>query len=297
MVHFKIPSAAAVVAPVQVDEDAAYAFSSRPVAKDVVSYRECALEFFCAISVVGARSVWGRSVDTAILVRIAQLAAPYIVSVDILTARLAEDKFAADYLMRFEPDFRGTAWWWQKPHSVESAMHCDGTGGGGILVGGICTVPPMDNDHINSAVMRQDDQGVDEDFVMVIEKRGSDNFYMDVMVHRDKTMRDLLRCLTVHFRLPSDQRTAMVFWGMRDDGTADLENHDGGLYLHSKHPSPMMDKSMGEMWTLMQKLADDMVESWRGDVDPALGHWDENVQEHREYWNIINNTIVLMECV
>jgi len=214
MVHFKSPSAAVevvVAAPVQVDADAAYAFSSRPMAKDIVSYRERALHFFCAISVFGARSMWEKSVDTAILVSIAQLAALYIVSVDILTARLAEDKFAGDYLMRFEPHFRGTTWWWHKGDWVESEMDCDGTGGGCIFVGGICTVPHIDYDHMNLIVMRKDNQGEGEDFVMVIEKRGSKKIYMDVMVHKDKTMRDLLRFLTVHFRLLDDPSTAMVF--------------------------------------------------------------------------------------
>jgi len=155
----------------------------------------------------------------------------------------------------------------------------------------------MDNDHMNSIVMRENDQGENEDFVMVIERRGSTNYCMDLMVYTNKTMRDLLRFLMVHFCLRHDQTTVMVFWGMREDGTADLENNDGGLHLHSEHPSPMMDKTMGDMWTILQTLADDMVGLWRGDVDPAHGYWDTNVQEHTEYWNIINNTIVLMDCV
>ena len=67
---------------------------------------------------------------------------------------------------------------------------------------------------------------------------------------------NMLRFLTVHFRLRQDSNKVMVFWGMRDDGTADLENTDGGLDLHCKHPSPVMHKSVGDMWIILQSLAD-----------------------------------------
>jgi len=298
MVHFKIPYAgvvAVVAAPVLEDEDAAYVFASRPMAKDVILYRENVLQFFCSVTVNGARSKWGQCVEPGILVRIATLAAPYIVSADIFMARFADDKFADDYLMCFEPHFRDTEWWWQKGDWVQTATDSDGTVGGGIVAGGICMVPHMDNDNMTSIVMLEDEEGDAETFVMVIERRGSTNCYMDLMVHKNKTMRDVLRFLTVHFRLHQDQSTVMLFCGMREDGTADLENTDGGLYLHSKHPAPMMDKSMGDMWTILQSLADDMVQLWRGAVDPAHGHWDTTVQEHDECWNIINNTVVLMD--
>lgn len=62
--------------------------------------------------------------------------------------------------------------------------------------------------------------------------------------------------------------------------------------MHSQHTLSMLDKSMGDMWTIVQTLTDDMLKLWQGDMDPVLGQWDENVQEHKEYWQLVRYTIV-----
>jgi len=49
---------------------------------------------------------------------------------------------------------------------------------------------------------------------------------------------------------------------------------------------------MGDLWTIVQTLTDDMLKLWQGDMDPVLGQWDENVQEHKEYWQLVRYTIV-----
>jgi len=304
MVSFKMQTAL-VVTPMKERDDPANAFKPhRPVAQDLVLYRINALEFLCAVSLDGARSLYGRSVEPAILLHIVTLSAPYVIDGRIMQSRSADDPFSDDFLFVFEEWFRTSRWWWHttswidaEPNS-ESApekewgdgadLDAKSTINGGIFVGGIATVPVIDNDHMSSRVFRQDSDDNDEYIILVIERRGSVNFYMDLMVHVSKTMRQVLRFLTVYFELRQDESTRMVVWAMRDDGTADLEDPAASLSLHSKHHSVVLDKTMGEMWEMLNKVQDDMVQD---DDD------DDDVQTHYEYWPIVQNTIAFYDNV
>ena len=298
MVHFKVPPTVVVVVPaVKERDEPKNAFRARPVAEEIIGYRHRALAFFCAINIQGARSPYGQSIEPAILTHIAALAAPYIIDADIFEARRADDYFADDYLLFFQECYRTKGWWWHDLSWGDSQLDAKSSVNAGIFTGGIASVPHVDDDDSISTVFRQDNEGNNEYFVIVVERRGSVHYYIDLMVHASKTMRDVLRFLTARFRLHSDESTCMVLWGMCDDGTADLECTEGGLFLHSKHKSPMMDKTMGEMWPIIEKLNDDMVHLWEGEMDPGLGGWDENVQEHTEYWAIVRNAITLLDNV
>ena len=69
----------------------------------------------------------------------------------------------------------------------------------------------------------------------------------------------------MHKNLRSDESTCLTFWGMRDDGSADIDSMSNGLFLHSLHTSPLLDKTMGEMWQLMEKHQEMMQDNWTSD--------------------------------
>ena len=55
--------------------------------------------------------------------------------------------------------------------------------------------------------------------------------------------------------------------------------------MHSKHHSVVLDKTMGEMWEMLNKVQDDMVQD------------DDDVQTHYEYWPIVQNIIAFYDNV
>jgi len=293
MVSFNIRPAPALVVARTDRNDPENAFQKRPVADDVFLYRDKVLAIFCAISLQGARSDVGRLIECGVLMHIAALAAPYIVNGEIFQAKCSQDHFAGDYLLLFQESFRKSAWWWNSITWDVHALRAKCSANAGIFTGGIGIVPTIHDDNISSDVYRMDGDLENEHFVIAIERRGSVRVYMDLMVHKSKTMREMLGFLTRYFRLKSDKSTRLIFWGMCDDGTANLTAQKGGLGLHSEHTSPMLDKTMGEMWGIMTKLSSDMNLLWRGNL--AEGEYDDDVEQHREWWSIMRNTITLMD--
>ena len=302
MVCLEMP-AALVVAPMKERDDPANAFKPhRPVVDDLVLYRSNALEFLCAVSIEGARSLFGQCIEPAILVHIVALSAPYVIDGKIMLTRSADDPFSDDFLFVFEEWFRASRWWWHTtswidtdPDSEVMSMRDFGGDGaeldaksaanGGIFAGGIATVPHIAQDEMSSCVFRYDADENNEYIILVVERRGSVNYYMDLMVHVSKTMREVLRFLTLYFELPQDESTRMVVWAMRNDGTANLEDPEASLSLHSKHHSVVLDKTMGEMWNMLNKVQDEMIPE------------DDDVPDHCEYWPIIQNIVALYDNV
>jgi len=146
------------------------------------------LELLCAVSIEGARSLYGQSVEPAILVHIVALSAPFVIDGKIMLARSAKDPFSDDFLFVFEMWFRSSRWWWHttlwidaEPNFKSAAEKHWGNGGGdldakstvngGIFAGGIATVPLLDNDHMGSCVFRQDADDNDEYIILVIAAR------------------------------------------------------------------------------------------------------------------------------
>jgi len=284
-------------------DDPANAFKAhRPVAADLVLYRRNALEFLCAVTIDGARSLFGQCIQSEILLHIVALSAPYVIDGKIMLSRNADDPFANDFLLVFEEWFRASRWWWHTtswidtdPDSEVISMRDFGGDGAeldaksaandGIFAGGIATVPNIAQDEMSSCVFRYDADENNEYIILVVERRGSVNYYMDLMVHVSKTMRQVLLFVTRYFELPQDESTRMVVWAMREDGTADLEDPEASLSLHSKHHSVVLDKTMGEMWNMLNKVQDEMIPE------------DDDVPDHCEYWPIIQNIVALYDNV
>jgi len=264
-------------------------FSMRPNTDDVYLYREKVFEIFCGIRLEGARSKFGRNVEVEVLVLIAALAAPYIVDGRIFQTLYVEDKFATDYLLPYQITHRDCPWWWNSVTWNDEQLRAKCNASEGILTGGIGIVPSTDQDNIRSDVYRVDENGENEYFVMAIERSGSMRIYMDLMVYKSQTMRQLLGFLTKYFSVESKRTTELIFWGMKYDGTANLKASKGGLGLDSESTSPMLDKTMGEMWEIMNKLSSDFDRIWRADDTD-----DEDLEQHGKWWAILRHTITFM---
>jgi len=242
----------------------------RPTMACVVAYRERALATFCAISLHGARSAYGRSVIPHVLVHIAVLAAPYIICDKIFRADYVDNFLAHDVVLRYQSAFRNSGWWW---HMLTDEIEMDdlrvkGMACNGMLVGGIAMPYYPDNArnaHHISVVSDRDVHHVPTWITFVLQRRGCGFYNTDLMIRTDKTLRQVLQFVTSHKNLRSDESTCLTFWGMCQEGSPDLDSMSGGVFLHSRHTSPLLDKSMGEMWQLMQTHQQLMLDNWTSD--------------------------------
>ena len=276
----------------------------RPTKESLMEYRKKALAFFCGVTLDGARSHWGTVVDVPILVNIARLAAPYIICSEMFDTRHAHDRFAHDQVLRFEHSLRRYGWWWRLPtDDIDSSdLHTKRLACDGIVFGGI-TMPWQQSDIFEafsvwnrrcdqkSEVLARNDNCDPTWMTLVLQRRGSCFYNIDVMVSADKTLRHLLRVVTAQLRLRSDESTRLVFWGMHDDGTTDLESATGGASLHHCHPSPLMDMRMGDIWVLMETHQQMMHDHWTSlTYDPH----DQTLM-HQEYHAIWTGLLCLVD--
>ena len=240
----------------------------RPTKESLVKYRKKALAIFCGVTLRGTRSDRGTVVNAPILVYSARLAAPYIICSEMFDTHSAHDLFAHDHIFRYEHALRRYGWWWHlATDDIDPTdLHTKRLACNGIVFDGIA-MPwyPSDTCSVWTRCQRSEVLERDDDYDptwMTLERRGSCFYNIDVTVGADKTLREMLRVVISHLRLRSDESTRMIFWGMHDNGTTDLELVIGGASLHHRHASPLMDKQMGDIWELMETQRQIMHDHW-----------------------------------
>jgi len=168
---------------------------SNPTAQDVFDFDKIATVFFAVIHIHHAKSMWVQLVDPNILLRITELAAPYMLHPEMYVARHGPGRLkwvpgsSDDALLVFDPTFRRFNWWWHDGKSAEAVLDLNATNVPRIFAGSLAMWCFEGNEvQHGSSVMKMDSDGKPLFIAICLDVRSSYTVKMDLMVHVDMTM-------------------------------------------------------------------------------------------------------------
>ena len=235
----------------------------RPTVHDVFNFKKMGTVFCNVVSNEHAACMWGREIDAAVLSMITELAAPYIVSPEMYMAKDALGICTDPLLLHFDQDHRQYKWWWGNMDDKDALVDMVALDfGPRIFAGGIAT-------HINgvhesqqcSQAFKHDEHGVPTWYVLVVELRGGgrDNAHLlDLMVHADTKMMEILLFLSKLFDLPLFAPTVMFVWGMDEEGEVDVEDPSACFAFCSENTSAFGHRSFADVFVGLQQVASRM---------------------------------------
>ena len=90
---------------------------------------------------------------------------------------------------------------------------------------------------------------------------GHDNVYLDLMVHADSTMMDILLFVCKLFGMPLIPATILFLWGLNEKSEVDVEDPNASLDLTSDSTSAITHMRFADVFALMQQVAERMQEN------------------------------------
>ena len=250
---------------------------------DVFDFNKIAAVFYDVVLDQHAACRWGQHLDRGVLWMITAFAAPCIVSAEMYMARYQLGGMQSDQLLiGFEPDFRRYQWWWgnlQDKDALVDMVALDSRPR--IFAGCMATWDyDMDENPQSSQVYKHDDDGIATWYVFVLELRGDHDVYIDLMVHADATMMDILLFACKLFHMPLTPSTVLILWGLDEHGAVDVDDPTASLGLTTDSTSPMMHRSFAEVFEIMQQVAVGMEEN-------LLEEETEDFEHHYEWRHIV----------
>ena len=130
-------------------------------------------------------------------------------------------------------------------------------------------------------MFKYDEHGVPTWYVFVVELRGSHEVvYLDLMVHADTTMMEILLFACNLFAMPLIPSTVLFLWGLDEEGEVDVDDPTTSLDLSSDSTSAIMHWRFAEVFALMQQVAERMQENLQEEET-------EDFEHHHEWANIL----------
>ena len=167
-----------------------------------------------------AASQWGQQLDVAILSMITVLAAPCILSADMYMARHKPSVHVDELLVRFETDLCRYQWLWGNTEDKDALVDMVALDSGPRMFSGSLAFFDFEVEETqqSSAVIKCDEDGNATWYVFVLELRGSHDVFIDVTVHADSTMQEILLFACNLFHMPLILLTVLILWGMDKEG-------------------------------------------------------------------------------
>jgi len=249
----------------------------------VEEYMQKCAAFYCATSCDGAKSKWAAYLDQDLREKITDMAAPYIFGVkqylwweqvrslehDILTNAVLDSTFLA-----YDPMLRNQALWWGQRDGCAFDLDANGAASQ-IFAGGLVHYCNDEAVHQHeSAVFRRDENNQPEWIVLAIELRGMRALFMDIMVHVNVTMRDILVFMCQLFNMPLCKYAQLVCWGFDAAGTIDVHSYDSAVYLHSEDASELLHCTIGKVFAIMEQV--------KAEIDVRMEEEDSSDDEGSE---------------
>jgi len=190
---------------------------------------------------------------------------------------------ADEYLMCYKPENRDYKWWWDVTVDPNHEMDFKTLGNGPRIFTGGVSKTTCDPNLIQqrSEVMVVGDDGEPEWIALVVQVRGSYEVTIDVMVHRDVKIKEIIEFLVSKFRLKEIPSTEMFIWAMDNHGRVNVEDLDGQLNLNLTHTSPVMEMPFGKVFKTMQEAGEKMCQIT--DIEESEDH------EIPYEWQLVEN--------
>jgi len=216
----------------------------RPTEQDVFHFEKMATVFMDVIGSKHAKSMWGRQLEPNVLLFITEFAAPYVLFPGVYLRRWKEIDID-DELLKFDPGFRAYKWWWNMGKERGGMLDLDVLETGPrIFAGGLSKSSFLVECALHeSIVLKTDDAGNATWFVIVLDVRGTYNLYVDLIVHADMIMMDILTFAAALFAMSLADDTDLVVWGLDNAGNINMDLLDTRVDLNIKTKSPVVHMS------------------------------------------------------
>jgi len=227
----------------------------------VVEYAKKCAAFYLAASYDGARSQWSILLNTDLLEQITDQAAPYIFGVKqyLLWEKMRSHMIHTDAVLgatflQYHPMLRNEALWWGQRDGCKFDLDAHGATSK-IFAGGLVHYCNDEAVHQHeSAVFRRDKNNQPEWIVLAIELRGMHDLFMDIMVHVEATLRDILVFVCELFQFPVCKDAQLVCWGFDAACAIDVHSYDSAVYLHSDDGSALLHSTIGKVFPVMEQV-------------------------------------------
>jgi len=162
------------------------------------------------------------------------------------------------FLFCFEPDHRRHQWWWGNMKDKDALVDMLALDSGPrIFASCLATWGDYGEAEIPqcSEVFKYDEQGIPTWYVFVLELRERRDLYIDLVVHADSTMMEILLFVRELFRVPVIQSTVLILWGLNDEGEVDVDDPYARLDLSIDCTCAVMHQRFAEVFAIMQQAA------------------------------------------
>jgi hypothetical protein len=257
---------------------------------DVFDFQKIAAVFCDVVSSKHAASLWGQDVDPSILSMITVLAAPCVVSAEMYMARHSPGVSVDELLLSFEPNYRRHQWWWGNTVDKDALVDMVALDLGPRIFAG-CLTTWDDSQGENqqcSEVFKYDEQGVPTWYVFALELRGGHDVCIDLMVHADSTMMDIMMFACHLFRMRQIPSTVLILWGVDEEGGVDVEDPSVGVGLSTHSTSAIMDMRFADVFAILEQVAARMEENL---LEPET----DDFEHHYEWRTIVKKQATLWD--
>ena len=234
-------------------------YASHPTEKDMFDFEKMATVFKDVVGSRHARSVWGQQVDPALLLFITDFAAPYVLFSSTFMRRCMEVGIE-EKLLRFDPGFRAHKWWWNTGIERKGLLDLDVLEmGPRIFAGGLSKSAFLVECALHeSTVLKSDANGNATWLVIALDVRGTKNLYVDLIVHAEQTMMDVLTFAAALFAMSLADKTNLVAWGLDSAGNINIDRLDTHIDLNIKTKSPVVHMKIVDVFGRMLQAAEDI---------------------------------------
>jgi len=186
-----------------------------------------------------------------------------------------------ELLVRFDADLHCYQWWWGNTEDKDALVDMVALDSGPrIFAGTLATWDfEVEKNQQSSAVFKRDEDGNTTWYVFVLELRGSHNVYIDLMVHADSTMQEILLFACNLFHMPLIPSTLLIPWGVNEKGWLDVEDPSASLGLSTDSTSPILHRRFAEVFAIINLLAEETNTfehhyEWRNIINMQVSLWD-----------------------
>jgi hypothetical protein len=160
-------------------------------------------------------------------------------------------------LLCFEPDHRRHQWWWGNMDDKDVLVDMVALDlGPRIFAGCIATWYSSDyRDQHCSEVFKYDNHGIPTWYVFVVELQHGEDMNIDLVVHADTMMMDVMSFVFKLFHMPLIPSSMLILWGLDAQGEVNDKSWHTSVVLNTDSTSAILHMRFADVFARMQQAA------------------------------------------